>query len=93
MEINKRPDTPGVGVYAAGALLLDGERPARVLRRSPEPIMTPEADFERDGFVPDVVFPTGAVVRDDTLSLYYGAADAFCGVVEVSLAEVLGAMR
>ena len=49
----------------------------------------PEADFEREGFVPNVVFPTGAVVREDTLLIYYGAADTCTGVVQLALSEVL----
>ena len=56
-----------VGTYSAGALLLDRDNPARILRRSHEPIMQPTADFERSGFVANVVFPTALVDRGDTL--------------------------
>ncbi|RME90094.1 MAG: glycosidase, partial [Verrucomicrobia bacterium] len=45
------------------------------------------------GFVPNVVFPTGIVPRGDSLWVYYGAADESCGVVELSLPEVLEACR
>ena len=58
-----------------------------------EPIMVPEADFEREGFVPDVVFPTGLIDRGDRLQVYYGAADTNVGVVEWSKAELLAALR
>ena len=34
--------------------------PAKILKRTPESIFEPTADFERHGFVPDVVFPTGS---------------------------------
>ena len=47
-----------VGRYAAGALLLDRDDPSRVLARSSEPIMLPTTDYETNGFVPNVVFPT-----------------------------------
>jgi predicted GH43/DUF377 family glycosyl hydrolase len=90
---NRPPNRPGaVGAYAAGALLLDPEEPARVLRRTREAIMQPAADFERHGFVPDVVFPTGIVETGDTLLVYYGAADACTAVVEFSRAELLAAL-
>ena len=80
---NRYPDRPGeVGAYSAGALLLDLDNPARVLRRTREPILEPTADFERHGFVPDVVFPTGLVETDETLLVYYGAADTCVAVVE-----------
>ncbi|MCP4642338.1 MAG: glycosylase [bacterium] len=81
-----------VGVYSAGALLLDAEEPGRVLRRSAEPIMVPEADFECEGFVNSVVFPTGVVERDDVLQVFYGAADANVGVVEWAKEDLLAAL-
>jgi predicted GH43/DUF377 family glycosyl hydrolase len=82
-----------VGTYAAAALLLDLDEPHRIVRMSTEPILVPETDFEQDGFVPGVVFPTGVVERGDTLLVYYGAADTVCAVVELSKAEVLAATR
>jgi len=81
-----------VGVYSAGALLLDGENPARVRRRTSETLLAPEADFERQGFVPNVVFPTGLVQRDDNLLIYYGAADTFTAVVQVSRSRLVAAL-
>jgi len=71
--------------------LLNPDDPARVLRRTPEPFFRPEAEFEVRGFVPNVVFPTG-LVRDDSLLLYYGAADTFTAVAEFSERELLAAM-
>lgn len=71
-----------VGTYAAGVMLLDLEDPSRVIAWSRQPIWEPEAEYELSGFVPRVVFPTGIVARDDTVQLYYGAADTFTAVVE-----------
>ncbi|KKK48204.1 hypothetical protein LCGC14_3147500 [marine sediment metagenome] len=51
--------------------------------------MVPQADFEQNGFVPNVIFPTGVVQRGDTLLVYYGAADAFTAVVEFSQSQLL----
>jgi len=83
----------GTGVYAGGVMLLDLEDPSRVLRRSPQPILVPEADYEMEGFVGDVVFPTGVVETGDTLLVYYGAADTATAVVELSRQEVLDALE
>ncbi len=85
----KAPGEAGVGVYSAGALLLDLDDPRRVIAQAQEPVMVPEADFERDGFVPNVVFPTGIVERGDSLLVYYGAADTAVGVVEFSRRKLL----
>ncbi|CAN5896476.1 hypothetical protein BH23PLA1_BH23PLA1_08150 [soil metagenome] len=90
---NRQATLPGeVGTYYGGALLLDLDDPARVLRRTPEPFFRPEAEFEVAGFVPNVVFPTGVVQEGETLLVYYGAADTFTAVAEFSGRELLDAM-
>ncbi len=90
---NRRPQKPGdVGAYSAGALLLAHDDPSRILRRSTRPLLTPEADFECTGFVPNVVFPTGIVAQGDSLLIYYGAGDTSSAVVRMSLDEVLASL-
>jgi predicted GH43/DUF377 family glycosyl hydrolase len=85
---------PGmVGKYSTGAMLLDLENPSRILRRTPESIFEPTADFERNGFVPNVVFPTGIVENGETLLVYYGAADTCTAVVEFSRTELMAALK
>ena len=54
---------------------------------------SPTADFERKGFVPDVVFPTGIVETGDSLLVYYGAADACTAVVEFCREELMGRLH
>ena len=85
---NRHKRTQGVGQYAAGALLLDLNNPTQVLAKSEEPLLVPETDFEREGFVPNVVFPTGLVETEDSFLVYYGAADTYCGVVEFSKEDI-----
>jgi predicted GH43/DUF377 family glycosyl hydrolase len=80
-----------VGRYSGGLLLLDGEKPSHA-RRSVGPVFVPEAAFEREGFVPDVVFPTALIVRDDLASVYYGAADAVTAVVEFRMKDLEAAV-
>jgi predicted GH43/DUF377 family glycosyl hydrolase len=81
-----------VGAYSAGALLLDLDDPSRIVHRSGQAIFGPETDFERNGFVPNVVFPTGIVERDDVLHVYYGAADTCTAVAEISRVDVFAAL-
>jgi predicted GH43/DUF377 family glycosyl hydrolase len=73
-----------VGAYRAGAMVLDGADPSRVLAVTPEPIMAAAEPWEREGFVDDVVFPTG-LVDDPTGEFdwlaYYGGADTALGVI------------
>jgi len=62
--------------YGLGAVLLDTDNPARVIARSREPVMLPETDYERHGFVDNVVFCNGLIQENDAeLRLYYGGAD------------------
>ena len=90
---NSQPTRPGeVGTYYGGALLLDAENPARILRRTPDPFFRPEAAFEVEGFVPNVVFPTGVVRDGGELLVYYGAADAVAAVAAFSLRDLADAM-
>lgn len=78
--------------YALGALLLDGDNPSHVLGRSREPILSPEAPYEREGFFGNVVFTCGLLLRDDIVRIYYGAADEVTAVADLSLDTILGGL-
>jgi len=79
-------------VYRAGAALLDPREPWKVIARTREPILEPEEEYEREGDVPNVVFPEGAVVLDGELLVFYGAADKVCCVASATLNEILDAL-
>ena len=75
------PNQPKAVRYSAGAMVLDAQRPTRVLYRSPQPVLEPGHRGEQEGIVPNVVFPTAVDVRDDgRLDVYYGMADSRIGV-------------
>ena len=63
------------GSYKIGTMLLDRTDPTRVLARSPEPILEPQAWYETEGLKSNVVYPCGAVVIGERLLIYYGGAD------------------
>ena len=89
-----RPSRPGeAGAYSAGAMLSAHEDPSRVLCRSKMPLFSPLTDFECNGFVPNVVFPTGIVAENRSLLIYYGAADTVTAVIRMSVDNVLASMR
>ncbi|MCX6003688.1 MAG: hypothetical protein NTX46_04670, partial [Chloroflexi bacterium] len=44
---------------------------------------------EKYGKVPNIVFPSGAMVKDGTLYIYYGAADTTCAVATCKLGTLL----
>ncbi len=69
--------------YAAGAILLDGDDPSRVIARTAEPLLAPETEEERSGIVPNVVFPTAIEEIDGTHYVFYGMADSKIGVARL----------
>ncbi|MDP2651290.1 MAG: hypothetical protein Q8O98_01725 [bacterium] len=78
--------------YRLGAILLDLDDPTTVLSRSTDPIFEPKEPYEKEGLVPNVVFPCGMVVRDGLLYIYYGGADKVVGVATMELDILLKAL-
>ena len=82
-------DTPLGKIYHAAAALLDRKNPLRVLGRLTKPLFSPKASWEKSGVFDNVVFPTGGVVRNRRLYIYYGAADTLIAAKSVDLSELL----
>ena len=76
-------------IYRAGAALLDLDDPRKVIARTKQPILEPVEDYEKIGDVNNVVFPTGTVVIDKKLLLYYGGADRVCCVASANIDELV----
>lgn len=79
--------------FTVEAVLLDAKDPRKVIGRTPSPIMYPEKMYELNGQVPQIVFPSGATLDNDTISLYYGAADTRCCQAEISLKDLLEQLK
>ena len=82
-------DTTTGYVYTACAALMDLNNPYEEIARLPYPLFKPEEDWELTGEVNNVCFPSGAVVFDDTLYIYYGAADERIATASVSLSGLV----
>ncbi len=82
-------DTVDGFVYSACAALLDIDDPLKEIARLPYPLFKPEATWELKGEVNNVCFPTGAIVMEDTLYIYYGAADEQIACATISLTDLL----
>jgi predicted GH43/DUF377 family glycosyl hydrolase len=57
------------------------------------PIFEPEAPYEKNGQVSNVVFSCGQVVINGTLFVYYGGADEVIGVATANLEELTDEVR
>ena len=79
-------------IFGIEALLLDTNDLTKILGRTKGPILVPEEPYELSGYVSNVIFPSGALVEKDRLSIYYGAADTTICVAYVSLKDLIGSM-
>ena len=77
----------------ASFLKVDLNNPTRVLGRLRSPLFSPESPWEKRGVTNNVVFPTGGVVRDKRLYIYYGAADKLIAAKSADLAELLTELK
>jgi predicted GH43/DUF377 family glycosyl hydrolase len=87
--------THGVGAvrrYSIGAVLLDKTDPSKILARSREPLVRPEAS-EREGYVPNVVYTCGAIRHGERIILPYAVSDTFSNFATLKIAALLGAME
>lgn len=82
-------DTTEGYIYTASVALLDKQDPTIEITRLPYPLFTPEMDYETKGVVNQVCFPTGAIVWDSRLYIYYGAADTCIACVSVDVKELI----
>jgi len=79
--------------FSIEAVLLDLLDPSKIIGRTQLPLLTPEEKYELEGVVPKVIFPSGAVVIDGRLFVYYGAADTRAAVATRDLGALLNELK
>jgi predicted GH43/DUF377 family glycosyl hydrolase len=87
--------THGVGPmrkYCIGAILLDLEKPSKVIARLEEPLLAPH-EKEREGYVPNVVYSCGALIHNKELVIPYAMSDINSGIATVAVSELLNGMH
>lgn len=76
--------------YYAGLMLLDLENPSRVIGLMRDPLLSPEAPYETEGFRGNVVFPCGMIAEPDgEVKLFYGAADTVVALATANLEDLI----
>lgn len=78
--------------YKMGAMILDLDDPTKVIYRSRQPILEPDEWYENEGHKAGIIYPCGAVVKDENLLIYYGGADSYVCVAYANLEEFLQAL-
>ncbi len=74
--------------YCLGAVLLDADRPTRIIARSKKPIIEPEMDYELNGFFGNVIFTCGVLYEQGNVKIYYGTADTCISYAEIELEDI-----
>lgn len=69
--------------YALGIMLLDKNDPGKILKVQEEPILRCETEYEKNGFVNNVVYTNGAVKFNDRYFVYYGCCDRCLSVATI----------
>ena len=54
--------------------------------------MVPDAYYERIGHIPNVIFPSGALIKKGKLEIHYGAADTHCAVASINLNNLMDSL-
>lgn len=82
----------GKRIFGIEALLLDHENPKKIIGRTTGPILVPEKNYEKYGQIKNITFPTGAIIVEDRLDIYYGGADSVCCKATVNLEHLMDSM-
>ncbi|PIR68588.1 hypothetical protein COU49_00320 [Candidatus Nomurabacteria bacterium CG10_big_fil_rev_8_21_14_0_10_35_16] len=80
-------------IFGIEAILLDLKNPFKIIGRTKGPLLVPAEACELFGHVPDVIFPSGAILKGDTLYIYYGGADTTTCMAYVNLVDLISTMR
>lgn len=83
--------TASGSIYRLGLALFDLNEPEICIQRGDSWMFGPEAPYEREGDVSNVVFPCGQTIGPDgdTIHLYYGAADECMALATGSIRVLL----
>lgn len=79
--------------YKIGVMLLDLDRPEKIVAVSRYPVIEPDQPYENIGFKPGVVYTNGCVVKDGEVIVYYGSADTYVSAAHIPLDDLLDGLR
>lgn len=79
--------------FGIEAVLLDLDEPTKIVGRTTEPFLKPELEYECKGLIPNVIFPSGALLKDDELRVYYGAADTVVAMAKLKINSFLSYLK
>ena len=79
----------GEKIFGVEVALLDLKDIKKILGKTKGPILVPEESYELSGQVANIVFPSGAILEKNTLTIYYGAADTTVCIAKVNVNDLI----
>ena len=84
-------------IYSAGGILLDLKNPEKIIARSTpkKPLFKPNQKYEKNGFISNVVFPTGAIMdlNNKDLLIFSGGSDTVISVRKIKLQDIFDNLK
>lgn len=80
-------------IYRLGAFLTSLTDPGVITHKTQNAILSPDEEYEKQGFFGNVVFTCGVVEDGDDLLVYYGAADDKIAMCKLSISQLLETME
>lgn len=71
--------------FGIEAALLDLKDPFKIIAKTDFPIFSAEEYYEKYGISPNIVFPSGVILKENVLHLHYGSSDTTCSVAFINL--------
>lgn len=81
------------GRYKLGAMILAENDPTKILYRSRQPILEPDAAYENNGLKAGIVYSCGAVIKNGELYVYYGGSDSVTCVAMANIDNFLNDLQ
>ena len=78
--------------YTLGASLYELENPEKEIGRLDTPLMVPN-EFEREGYVPNVIYSCGSIIHNDDLVIPYAMSDHSSTYATINLRELLDVLK
>ena len=80
-------------IFRIDAALLDLQNPYKLIGQTLDPLLIPEEQYELYGMVPNVIFPSGALLDEGQFFVYYSACDTSVCRAGITLNDLIDELR
>ena len=80
-------------VFRIDAALLDLTNPQKLVGQTLDPLLIPEEQYEIYGMIPNVIFPSGALLDEGQFFVYYSACDTSICRASITLNDLLEELK